>query len=174
VGGREEIYVDTRIIAATNTDLHEAVGDGKFREDLFYRLNMFEMTLVSLRHRPEDIPTYVKRFLSDLKAPNLPEDVLKKILDYNWPGNLRELWNTIQRLVMLSDGRTMTLNDLPPIFSHQPKLQEFGSPYRSLEETEKEHILALLGREKNLEKVAEILGITKATLWRKRKQYGLI
>ena len=178
VGGNEEISVDTRIIAATNKDLLEAVKEGKFREDLYYRLNTLEVPLVSLRHRAEDIPVYIDRFLDEIKksggsSGEIPKEVMDKLLNYNWPGNLRELRNTLQRLMMLSKGRPINLGDLPPAFSQQPR-RPVESPYRSLEEIEKEHILALLDKENNLERAAEILGITKATLWRKRKQYGLI
>ncbi len=181
VGGNEEISVNTRILAATNKDLLEAVQEGKFREDLYYRLNTLEVMLVALRHRKEDIPIYIERFLKEIKRaeekldiPVIPQDVLNKLLNYNWPGNLRELRNTLQRLIMLSQGRPLTLADLPPAFTQEVKPLQGDSPYRSLEEVEKNHILALLSKENNLEKSAEILGITKATLWRKRKQYGLI
>lgn len=185
VGGNEEISVNTRIITATNRDLQEAVQEGKFRQDLYYRLNTLEVMLVSLRHRREDIPIYIDRFLKELKKSErigescetiseIPQNVLERFMEYHWPGNLRELRNAIERLVMLSQGRTMILNDLPPAIRQDPKPVPAQSPYQSLEEIEKNHILNLLDREKNLERAAEILGITKATLWRKRKQYGLI
>jgi transcriptional regulator with PAS, ATPase and Fis domain len=109
-----------------------------------------------------------------LVIPQIPPEVLNKLLNYNWPGNLRELKNTLQRMVMLSQGRAVSLADLPPVFTQEVKPVQVDSPYRSLEEVEKNHILSLLSLENNLEKSAEILGITKATLWRKRKQYGLI
>ncbi len=181
VGGNEEISVNTRILAATNKDLQESVQEGKFREDLYYRLNTLEVMLVSLRHRKEDLPVYIDRFLKEIKKtkggldiPLIPKDVTDKLLNYTWPGNLRELRNTLQRLIMFSQGRSLTLSDLPPVFTQELKLHPANSPYKSLEEVEKSHILALLSLENNLEKSAEILGITKATLWRKRKQYGLI
>jgi DNA-binding NtrC family response regulator len=181
VGGNEEISVNTRILAATNRDLTEAVQEGKFREDLYYRLNTLEVMLVSLRHRKEDIAVYIDRFLKEIKktganeqVQSIPKEVQEKLLTYDWPGNLRELRNTVQRLIMLSQGRPIMVSDLPPAFRQEPRADTSESPYRSLEEVEKTHILALLERESSLEKATEILGITKATLWRKRKQYGLI
>jgi DNA-binding NtrC family response regulator len=181
VGSKEEITVNTRIIAATNKDLLEAVETGKFREDLYYRLNTFDFTLVALRHRKEEIPVYVERFLRDLQLSEkmeeplvVPPEVLEKIMLYNWPGNLRELRNTIQRLVMLSSGRPISLADLPPAFRQDPRPLPTVEINKSLEEIEKDHILAVLQSESSLERASELLGITKATLWRKRKQYGLI
>ena len=100
--------------------------------------------LVALRHRKEDIPVYIDRFLKEIKKadesliiPQLPQDVLNKLLNYSWPGNLRELRNTLQRLIMLSQGRTLTLSDLPPVFTQEAKPLHAGSPYQSLEEVEK-------------------------------------
>jgi DNA-binding NtrC family response regulator len=181
VGSIEEVTADTRIIAATNKDLLDSVEQGKFREDLYYRLNTFEFTLVALRHRKEDVPIYTDRFLKERQVaeklsdtPIIPNSVLEKMSFYNWPGNLRELKNTIQRLVILSLGRPISIDDLPPAFRQEARPLPGTNLNKSLEEIEKDHILAVLQKETNFERAAELLGITKATLWRKRKQYGLI
>ncbi len=182
VGGNTEIRVDARVIAATNKNLSERVREGKFREDLFFRLNTFEATLVALRHRREDVPILIHRFLSEAVAngkwkskPELPAPIVEKLLRYSWPGNVRELRNVIERLMILAEGREPRLDDLPdsvreangPLGSIKPLEQ------RSLSELERAHIKLVLEAEKNQERAAEILGITTVTLWRKRKEYGL-
>ncbi|MCE9624496.1 MAG: sigma-54 dependent transcriptional regulator, partial [Deltaproteobacteria bacterium] len=181
VGAHQEISVNARIIAATNKNLAEAVESGAFREDLYYRLNIFECPLVALRHRREDVPVLLEQLLEEFRIraglkekPKLDEKVRKALLEYAWPGNIRELRNVVERLVLLSSGREVRWEDLPESILHVgtgpvPK----GSALVSLEELEKNHIQFILSQEKNLEKASEILGITPVTLWRKRKQYGL-
>ncbi|MFO1518078.1 MAG: sigma-54 dependent transcriptional regulator [bacterium] len=181
VGSNQEITVDTRIIAATNKDLSQAVADGKFREDLYYRLNIFECPLVALRYRMEDLAVFIERFLEEFKAQGLakekvelPSEILKALQEHTWPGNIRELHNTLERLIVLSRHREIKLEDLPDSLlkkKNAPLKQE--EKLASLEELTRNHIEAVLSREKNLEKAAEILGITPVTLWRKRKEYGL-
>jgi DNA-binding NtrC family response regulator len=181
VGGTQEISVDTRIIAATNKNLEEAVRRGKFRDDLYYRLNILECTLVPLRFRKEEIPVLLKRFVNELRstAPgqselHISEEVTKKLLSYSWPGNIRELRNALERAMMLSSGKEIRRVDLPEaIFRENTASISHGGVIRSLEELEREHIEFALSQETNLEKVAERLGITTVTLWRKRKHYGL-
>jgi len=181
VGGTEEVRVDVRIIAATNKHLEEAVRVGSFREDLYYRLNILETTLLPLRYRKEDIPIYVQRFLREIfgvgEPRPVPATILKVLLAYSWPGNIRELRNSIERLVMLSRGREMTVNDLPEAVQGRDSRRSDGDPVsppiRSLEDVERDHIKRALELEDNLERVAHALGITPVTLWRKRKQFGL-
>jgi DNA-binding NtrC family response regulator len=179
VGGNQEISVDTRIIAATNKNLEEAVRDGKFRDDLYYRLNILECTLVPLRFRQEDVPVLVQRFIKELSGQSLvqtylPENIIECLLSYKWPGNIRELRNALERLLMLSQGRQPQLSDLPEaILEPEKHLVGEKDSQQSLEDVEREHIKFILSKETNLEKAANILGITTVTLWRKRKQYGL-
>jgi DNA-binding NtrC family response regulator len=178
VGGTHEMTVDARIIAATNKNLEDAVAQGKFREDLYYRLNILETTLVPLRFRREDIPVLIQRFLAELSPnskPQIPEGVTKALLAYDWPGNVRELRNAIERVMMLSSGRTIELTDLPESIQGKPprKPLEKSEAIESLETVERQHIQRALETESNLEAAAEKLGITTVTLWRKRKQYGL-
>lgn len=178
VGSNREIHVDARIVAATNRNLAEDVKTGKFREDLYYRLNILECKLPPLRERSEDLPVLIEKLRREISPDDdtpLPPPVLKRLLTYPWPGNIRELRNAIERVSMLSKGRRAQVDDLPDAIQHSSieKPSARGRVRRSLEEVEKEHIEAVLGEEKNLERASEILGITSVTLWRKRKEYGL-
>lgn len=174
---------DMRVLAATNSSLEEAVHEGRFREDLYYRLNTFECSVVSLRHRREDIPVLIERFrrgvLARIGEPDqkqIPEDVLKRLMAYSWPGNIRELKNVIERIVFLSKGRTINLEDLPESmrsYSKQAFAKSSNILVQTLEELEKDHIQRVLETAKSQEHAATLLGITTVTLWRKRKQYGL-
>ena len=119
LGGVQEIQVDVRIIAATNVDLRQAVKEGKFREDLFYRLNVISVDLPPLRNRREDIPLLVDFFLQKFSKENerplrmITPDAMRPLLDYNWPGNVRELENVMERAVVLSNGTNITSDQLP-------------------------------------------------------------
>ncbi|HXW68583.1 MAG TPA: sigma-54 dependent transcriptional regulator [Dissulfurispiraceae bacterium] len=181
VGGTDEIRVNTRIIAATNHDLQEAVAGKGFREDLYYRLNILESYLAPLRFRKEDIPVLVQRFISEAATrqgksniPVIPGKVMQKLLDYDWPGNIRELKNALERAVILTTAEEVEAASLPPAIL-LPKVSETakGVKLKTLEEMERDQIILVLESEQNLEKAAEILGITSVTLWRKRKQYGI-
>jgi len=183
VGGNTPIHLDVRVIAATNRNLEEAVKEGKFREDLYFRLNIFECHLVPLRHRKEDLPVLIQRFLNELSILSkeslskvLSEPIEKLLLSYTWPGNVRELRNVLERLVLLSQGREIRIEDLPDTVREGSKLRNtnvIDENLLSLEELERRQIEKVLAREPNQEKAAELLGITTVTLWRKRKQYGL-
>lgn len=167
---------DLRVIAATHGSLEEAVSEGRFREDLYYRLNKLECQVVPLRHRKEDVPVLIQNLLLESGVKTvIPSDIMKRLMDYSWPGNLRELRNTVERLVLLSAGREMKLEDLPDSVKsgNSKRTSVAADPLRSLEEVEKEQIQRVLAIESNQERAAEILGITSVTLWRKRKQYGL-
>lgn len=184
VGGIETIKINARVITATNKNLQVAVEEGKFREDLFYRLNMLDCHIVPLRHRRDDIPVLISRFLRDASLSqglhsiiDIPKEVYDKLVAHNWNGNVRELKNTIERLVILSLGRQIDISDLPKSIMH-PKEATSTLPLNArelkpLEEVEREYIASVLLVESNFEKAAAILGITPVTLWRKRKQYGL-
>lgn len=178
VGSNKEISVDTRVIAATNKNLPEAVASGKFREDLYYRLNVLECIIAPLRHRKEDLPVLIERIAGELqqgKAIPRPFStaVMNALLCHQWPGNIRELRNTIERVLMLCQGREAQLTDLPE--SVLTPVTGLSGPTEtlSLEEVEKRHIQLVLSRTDSLEKASEILGITSVTLWRKRKEYGM-
>lgn len=178
VGGHKEIAVDTRIIAATNKDLAGAVRDGKFREDLYYRINVLEFAMPPLRERGRDIQLLIRQLLLEAanaqgeKIKDLPPEVESRLLKYSWPGNIRELRNTIERMIVLSRGREVTVEDLPHAL-RGPQKQNHRVVSGRIEDMERELISQVLSEEKNLEKAAEVLGITKVTLWRKRKEFGL-
>lgn len=122
VGGTENIHVDVRIVAATNSDLQQMVKKGKFREDLYYRLNVISLVLPPLRDREEDIPLLASHFLkkfserSGKEVTHMAQDVLQSFQEYPWPGNVRELENIIERALVLSESDSITVGDLPPKF----------------------------------------------------------
>jgi NtrC-family two-component system response regulator AlgB len=183
VGSNAPIHLDVRVIAATNKNLEEAVREKKFREDLYYRLNMFECTLVPLRFRKEDLPVLIERFFRESmasagspEAKAIPEPVRKLLMSYSWPGNVRELRNVLERIVLLAKDREIRPDDLPDSIRDAQRAKPVAGgaeALRSLEDLEREHIERVLATESNQEKAAQILGITTVTLWRKRKEYGL-
>jgi DNA-binding NtrC family response regulator len=180
VGSNKPIPLDVRVIAATNRNLEEAVKEGKFREDLYFRLNIFECQLMPLRYRKDDLPVLIQRFMKEfstranlISSKKIADPVMKKLLEYSWPGNVRELRNVIERLILLAGEREMSLDDLPESVKKTAASSQFSSEFRTIEDVEREHIEKILAHELNQEKAAKILGITTVTLWRKRKQYGL-
>ncbi len=165
--------VDVRIIAATNTDLEQAMEEGTFRRDLFYRLNTVRIKLLPLRERPEDILLLAQYFaekFSDSKDVKIAPDAVKALKAYHWRGNVRELENVIKRAVILAKNNIIELTDLP-----EEVRFALQNPQRllSLEEMEKQHIRKVLQTASDLNEAAKILGIDPATLWRKRKRYNL-
>ncbi len=165
--------VDVRIIAATNTDLEQAMEEGTFRRDLFYRLNTVRIKLLPLRERPEDILLLAQYFaekFSDSKDVKIAPDAVKALKAYHWRGNVRELENVIKRAVILAKNNIIELTDLP-----EEVCFALQNPQRllSLEEMEKQHIRKVLQTASDLSEAAKILGIDPATLWRKRKRYNL-
>jgi len=177
VGGTREFHVDVRVIAATNQDLLKMARNGLFREDLYYRLSNITLNLPPLRQRKEDIPVLVESIL-----PRLPVGYKKKIggaaleilIDYGWPGNIRELRNVLSRAAILSDSDTIQVKDLPAeLISTRPAAGP-EKDFPSLDELEKEHIARVLDHAcKQKKKAAQILGIDIKTLYRKIKKYKL-
>jgi NtrC-family two-component system response regulator AlgB len=165
--------VDVRVLAATNRNLEEAMKEGSFREDLFYRLNAVRLKLVPLRERPEDLPMLIQHFLQKYaKAPSvdLTPDAMKALRAYRWSGNVRELEHVIERSVLLAQNGMIEISLLPE--EVRMALEQPGDT-RSLEEMEKLHIKRVLQQAKDYDDAARILGIDPATLWRKRKKFGL-
>lgn len=182
VGSNETVEVDTRIIAATNRDLQTCIKDGTFREDLYYRLNVVTIYLPPLRERREDIPLLAWYFVNifgkkhNKKIDGITPEALDYLKNAEWRGNIRELENSIERAVIFCRGNLLTPDDLLVTPSERQEgdfLEEMAKRELSLEELEKEYIKTLLERFESKEKVAEILKIDKATLWRKRAKYGL-
>ena len=168
---------DVRVLAATNRDLQEEVRAGRFREDLFFRLNVMQILLPPLMERREDIPLLARRFLDFFArqlrriAPELSPAALQALLAYSWPGNIRELRNVLERAVILWPSRVIEPEALPvQMAPRMPSLAVLGGNH-SLEQIEREHILRVLARTATIEEAAQVLGIDPSTLWRKRKKY---
>ncbi|MDI6783291.1 MAG: sigma-54 dependent transcriptional regulator [bacterium] len=183
VGGIKSIKVDVRIIAATNKDLKQAVADGKFRDDLFFRLNVVGIHIPPLRERQEDIPIMVTRFFAEVAkennkpVPTISQEAIPALARYDWPGNVRELRNVIESVLVTLRSDTIQISDLPTYISKLPAPtgQQAELPVGlSMEEVEKEMIHRTLSRVNgNRTKAATILKIGLRTLHRKIKQYGL-
>lgn len=178
VGGNERIKVNVRIIAATNADLEKLIKEGKFREDLYYRLNVVPIKLPPLRERKDDIPLLIQHFLNKYnkeynKNVKFNNEVIKILYDYPWPGNVRELENLVQRMVVISTSPIITVNDLPQnIISTTNITSDIIKPGMSLDDVEKIFILETLKKFNfNLSKTAKILGITRKTLHNKIDKY---
>ncbi|MCM8536967.1 MAG: sigma-54 dependent transcriptional regulator [Lentisphaeraceae bacterium] len=182
VGGRKEIKVDVRVIAATNEDLFEAIKDGRFREDLYYRFDVYRIDIPPLREREGDV-----RFLADYFIIYFSQKVQKSIIKisskalkcleaYDWPGNVRELKNTIQRAVLLCRSGEIKEKDLPVRIREKYKeLKNKNQFYvgMSLAEVEKKFIARTLINYPNKSECAKVLGISRKSLYNKIKQYGL-
>jgi two-component system response regulator HydG len=174
--------VNVRIVAATNRDLSDMVREGNFREDLFYRLSVVPINIPPLRERKEDIPSLVVHFLqkyNKIAKKNISatsSQVDKALIGYDWPGNIRELENTMERAVVLSKGDRIDLDSLMyfGISSSPSFMQSGGGDYKSLEEVEKEYIQTVLQAQGgNKSRTAEILGVDRKTLQTKVKKYSL-
>jgi len=169
---------DVRIIAATNADLDKRVAEGRFREDLFYRLNVISLTVPPLRLRPEDIMPLAMDFLFYLGRANhkpilkFTEEVEQIFISYPWPGNVRELRNTIERAVILGCGERIGKNDLPDNIVPSAGAPAIGDPV-PLATIEELHIRKVMASTSSLQEAADVLGIDQATLWRRRKTYGI-
>jgi len=179
VGGAETLEVDARIIAATNRDLEAEVRAGRFREDLFFRLNVVALRLSALRDHLEDLPALVDIILARLCARHgrglltLDDAARAALAAYRWPGNVRELVNALERAVVLAHGNTIRTDDLPDRLV-APALDGPPPPSgSSLEDLEQRHVRQVLAESSTLEEAAARLGINVTTLWRKRKRWGL-
>jgi len=192
VGGIKTIKVDVRIIAATNKDLEKAVKEGSFREDLFYRLNVIPIHLPPLREIKEDIPLLIEHFLADIskrkkkEPPRLSRDAVECLLNYSWQGNVRELENLIERLIILKEGEVVTANDLPDRFRSKGLLTQhtltktYTLPTsgvdinRMLDEIERSLILQAMDIADGVKsKAASLLGLNRTTLIEKMKKKGI-
>jgi DNA-binding NtrC family response regulator len=183
VGGSNEINFDARLVAATNRDLQTAVDERRFREDLFYRLNVVQINLPPLRSRGTDILLLAQHFIrtfsdkAGIEVKDISESVAQRLLDYNWPGNVRELRNAMERVVTLSDAVKLSVADLPEVVrNYQSKKLLVGgddpAELRSLEEVERRyilHVLEAVGGNKT--EASKILGLDRKTLYRKLTRY---
>lgn len=181
VGGTEPIKVDVRVICATNRDLKKAVQEGKFREDLYYRLNVIQIQLPPLRERPGDIEDLVKHYVRQLGGPfkGVSAEAMSVLAKYNWPGNVRELRNIVERMVVLSTKNELGLDDLPNEIRDYQTGTETGAAVDSrqpvtLGEMEKQLIENTLAKcEGNKKKAADVMGISRSAFYEKLKKYGI-
>jgi len=178
VGGSRAIPVDVRIICATNQDLPAMVKEGTFREDLYYRINMFEIVIPPLRERLSDIPEIVEYYLEKFKSKygkpgiGLSSSLKEKLKKYHWPGNIRELRNTVERAVILEDNRQLSLES---VFPSPVKRQNTGSEKSyDLVENEKKLIQEVIRKNRgNMTNTAKDLGLERTALYRRLKKYGI-
>lgn len=189
VGGNRDMQVDVRIIAATNKDLSKPVADGRFREDLYYRLKVFPILLPPLRERPGDVPLLISYFVSQLNATlnksirGFTPGALERMQKYSWPGNVRELRNIVERAMVLSRSDIIDIDVLPremvPVRSGGFDSEAATVPGRTsvltLAEMEKEYILKIFrAHGQNRTVTAKVLGISRSTLQEKLKKYGIL
>jgi len=178
VGGKAPIKVDVRVLSATNKDLENQVKLGKFREDLFYRVNTVTLRLSPLRKRPNDVPLLVEKFLASgtrSQVHGINAKAMELLKRYPWPGNVRELQNTVERFKILVDNEIITENDIPFNVKNPESDTDYfdGSSNFLLEQVEKRHILRVLAFFKgNKTKAANAMGITVKTLYNKLAQYN--
>jgi len=180
LGGNREISLDVRVITATHRDLEKEVKEGRFRSDLYYRLNVVPLRLPALRERPSDIVQLANFFLQEScrafnkKLSLLSDDVLAALRNYAWPGNVRELKHVIERLVITAKGGSLALRDLPKEIREAKAAPAAGKQVLSRNEAELENIKrALLETKDNKSKAAKLLGVTRKTLFNKMKKYNL-
>ena len=185
VGGTKTFEVDVRVILATNEDLAKLVAEGKFRQDLYYRINVINIEIPPLRSRPSDIPVLAHSFLEQVREDSrrqvtgFADDALAAMERYYWPGNVRELQNVVERAVLLGKGPTITLADLPPdvrgsgsVFVAAPVGKQ--SLKEALEGPERQIIREVLESNGwNRNATADQLGINRTTLYKKMKRLGL-
>ncbi len=187
VGGSNLIPTDVRVLAATNKDLEKEMETGRFRQDLYYRLNVIPLRILPLRDRKEDIPCLVNRFLQEFalkereSEKSIDEDALAILMEHNWPGNVRELKNIIERLFIMVPHNVITTKDIPPL------IKEYQSPdtndsagdttdsFRTAKmDFERRYIIKKLQEcDGNISKTAEAIGLERSNLHRKIKRYGL-
>jgi len=183
LGATRSIEVDVRVVAATNQDLQQLIADGQFREDLFYRLNVVPITLPPLRQRRGDVPRLVAHFLDKFQAgeTTISPDAMNLLVEYAWPGNIRELENTVERMIILSPGPEIGVDDLPSEVRAGQRggavpqtgfaLPEAGC---DLEEVEMDLVAQALDRTAgNVAKAAKLLGLTPKTLEARMQRFGM-
>ncbi|MDD5645489.1 MAG: sigma-54 dependent transcriptional regulator, partial [bacterium] len=183
VGGTQTLKADIRIIAATNKNLQPLIKSGKFREDLYYRLNVVHFHLPPLRDRKEDIPLFIEAFIGELSKSSgkiiegITDGALNVLSGYNWPGNIRQLRNTLEHMILFNSSRTLDVKDIPPEITPAigaPNEKTVLTETGTIKELEKDLILKELQKSNgNKTEVATRLGISRRTLYRKLQQYNI-
>jgi len=186
VGGTKLIPTDVRVLAATNKDLEKEMEEGRFRQDLFYRLNVIPLKISPLRERKEDIPLLIDRFLKELSAKegeaekSMAPEAVALLMEHNWPGNVRELKNIIERLFIMTQANVITLGDIPALFRENAhgvmgKIESFPASYKEAKLNFEKHYIEKKLREfeGNISRTAEAIGLERSNLHRKIRSYGL-
>ncbi|OGG44028.1 MAG: Fis family transcriptional regulator [Candidatus Handelsmanbacteria bacterium RIFCSPLOWO2_12_FULL_64_10] len=181
VGGTEEVQVDVRVIAATKRDLQEAVREGEFRDDLYYRLNVINIHIPPLRERREDIPLLVRHFIERLSVElgrdvqDVTDGAIRVLVNHDWPGNVRELQNAVERSIITCKNRALDEGDFGFMTQSAQATQDWVPPtHLPLQEVERRVIEATLrGLGGNVRATAEALGIDRSTLYERVKKYGI-
>ncbi|MDE3110951.1 MAG: sigma-54-dependent Fis family transcriptional regulator, partial [Acidobacteriota bacterium] len=181
LGGTETLRMDSRLMALTNTDLGQAIAAGRFREDLFFRLNVLTLVVPPLRERRGDIAPLARHFAARLGPvhgridASIAPEALKLLESYDWPGNVRELKNAIEHALVFGKASRLEASDFPEIVRAAGSPAPVSDGLRSLEEIEREAIKATLDATRyKIGQAADVLGISRKTLLEKRKKYGLI
>jgi len=178
VGDSDQIKVNVRVIAATNSELHKMVQAGSFREDLYYRLNVVQLSLPPLRDRREDMPAMLKHFLNrfsskiNKEVTAISEDVQRMFMKYSWPGNIREFQNTLEFAIVLCPGSTITVKDLPAEFIDRNKAVLDSA--RKNEDERQAILRALKETGWNKAKASRLLGIDRKTIYTKITKYNIV
>jgi len=179
VGGVRPISIDVRFVVATNQNLEAMVAEGRFRHDLYHRLNVVKLSLPPLRNRSDDIPLLIHHFVKEVSTQygrdisGFDAKSMKLLCEYSWPGNVRELRNTVERHIALADDAVLTVKDMPNHIQLASSNGGIDSDLPTLEELEKRYIVKVLEQHAgNREKTAMTLNINKSTLWRKLQQYN--
>jgi formate hydrogenlyase transcriptional activator len=180
LGGNTSIKTDVRVIAATNRVLEEEIEAGKFRPDLYYRLNVFPIQLQPLRNRPEEIPVLARHFIrlysekNDRLIHDINPKAMEQLINYSWPGNIRQLEHVIELSVLLTEGETINHIQLPATL---PRRGNKDNPLKTIDENERDHIIRMLkhckGRIAGKDGAADILGVPPTTLHSKLKRLGI-
>ena len=185
VGGTQRVRVDVRVLAATNKDLRAEIREGRFREDLYFRLNVIPIFVPPLRDRPEDIPLLAEHFMAVMAAEygrrpkRLAPEAVARLQQYAWPGNVRELRNVIERLIIMVAGDTITAQDLAFLGRdgetlYEPPPMTTGRLAEARDQFEKDYILrALATANGNMSRTAELLGVERSNLYKKMKAFGI-
>jgi two-component system nitrogen regulation response regulator NtrX len=187
VGGNKLIPTDVRVLAATNKDLEKEMEEGRFRQDLYYRLNVIPLRIPPLRDRKEDIPLLADRFLKDFAlkegepGKQVTDEVMAVLMRHNWPGNVRELKNIIERLVIMTPASVISKCDLSPLFEEvktetdplEPDITA-DSLRTAKQDFERQYIIRKLREfDGNISKTAEAIGLERSNLHKKIRSYGL-
>ncbi|HUY15591.1 MAG TPA: sigma-54 dependent transcriptional regulator [Terriglobia bacterium] len=179
IGGNETYPLHARVIAATNRNLEEEIGEGRFREDLYFRLNVVSMLLPPLRLRKSDIPSLIQVFMgrhaaADEGITGFAPEAMERLMAYNWPGNIRELENCVQHAIALGTGPLLGVGDLPAAILRHIAEPTDGDAANTMQELERRAIMrALESSGGDRMRAAKLLGIGKTTIYRKLKEYGL-